>query len=85
MPKVNSKRFGTKLVALGERLLLEPAAFHAPEELAALMREHGVEGTSDPVGDRAQAIKVSDHTLPSLMRTSSLYFMEIKPQENLEK
>lgn len=33
-----------RLVAVGERMIGEPAAFHGPEELQRLLRVHGISG-----------------------------------------
>jgi hypothetical protein len=38
-----------RLIALGERLVGEPAAFMAPEEMCAFMAGHGIAGECKPL------------------------------------
>lgn len=42
--ELDRRTFAMRLIALGERLVGEPATFMTPEELCAFMAAHGIEG-----------------------------------------
>ncbi len=47
--ELDRRPFAMRLIALGERLVGEPATFMTPEELCAFMAAHGIEGECAPL------------------------------------
>lgn len=45
--ELDPSRWAIKFIALGERLLREPAAFLTPAELVEMMARHGIEGSCE--------------------------------------
>lgn len=46
---LDPRPFAMRLIALGERLLGEPGAFMAPEDMCAFMAAHGISGECEPL------------------------------------